>query len=67
MERMKKISMMTAVFTQILGIIFLFVQVKIALCLFLLYGISLLVLFLVLIKQRLDEKREDEQNDYRNY
>ncbi|PAD68427.1 hypothetical protein CHH83_13975 [Bacillus sp. 7586-K] len=67
MERMKKISMMTAVFTQILGIIFLFVQVKIALCLFLLYGISLLMLFLVLIKQRLDEKREDEQNDYRNY
>lgn len=67
MERMKKISMMTAVFTQISGIIFLFVQVKIALCLFLLYGISLLVLFLVLIKQRLDEKREDEQNDYRNY
>jgi len=67
MERMKKISMMTAVFTQILGIIFLFVQVKIALCLFLLYGISLFVLFLVLIKQRMDEKREDEQNDYRNY
>lgn len=67
MERMKKISMMTAVFTQILGIIFLFVQVKIALCLFLLYGISLLVLLLVLIKQRMDEKREDEQNDYRNY
>ncbi len=67
MERMKKISMMTAVFTQISGIIFLFVQVKIALCLFLLYGISLLVLFSVLIKQRMDEKREDEQNDYRNY
>ncbi|MFS0878496.1 hypothetical protein [Metabacillus niabensis] len=67
METMKKISMMTAVFTQISGIIFLFVQVKIALCLFLLYGISLLMLFLVLIKQRLDEKREDEQNDYRNY
>lgn len=67
MDKVKYISMITAVFTQIIGIIFLFIKMKIALILFVLYFFSLLVLLITFIKSRIDEKREDEKNDYRDY
>ncbi len=67
MEKVKYISMLSAVITQILGVIFLFIKIKIAIFLFLVYFISLAILVIALIKNRLDEKREDDKNDYRDY
>ncbi|MGM0876851.1 MAG: hypothetical protein ACQEWV_19365 [Bacillota bacterium] len=67
MEKVKYISMITAVFTQITGIIFLFINITIAIGLFFVYFLSLLVLLVVFIKSRIDEKKEDDKNDYRDY
>ncbi len=67
MEKVKYISMLSAVITQVLGIIFLFINIKIAIGLFLVYFISLAILVIALIKIRLDEKGEDDKNDYRDY
>ena len=67
MEKLKYISMLSAVITQITGIIFLFINIKIAIGLFIAYFLSLLVLVITFIKIRIDEKKEDDQNDYRNY
>jgi RsiW-degrading membrane proteinase PrsW (M82 family) len=67
MEKVKYISMITAIFTQITGIIFLFINITIALGLFLVYFLSLLVLLVVFIKSRIVEEKEDDKNDYRDY
>jgi membrane protein implicated in regulation of membrane protease activity len=67
MEKVKYISMLAAIFTQITGIIFLFINITIAVGLFIVYFISLLVLLVVFIKSRIVEKKEDDQNDYRDY
>ena len=67
MEKLKYISMLSAVFTQIAGIIFLFINIKIAIALFFVYFLSLLILVIAFIKIRLDEKKEDDKNDYRDY
>ncbi|MBM7587184.1 membrane protein implicated in regulation of membrane protease activity [Bacillus pakistanensis] len=67
MEKVKYISMVAAAITQITGIIFLFINMTIAIGLFFVYFISLLVLLVVFVKSRMDEKKEDDQNDYRDY
>ncbi|MCV9887213.1 hypothetical protein [Metabacillus halosaccharovorans] len=67
MEKLKYISMFSAVMTQIVGIIFLFINIKIAIGLFFVYFLSLLVLVITFIKIRIDEKKEDDKNDYRDY
>ncbi|WP_139367461.1 hypothetical protein [Metabacillus halosaccharovorans] len=67
MEKLKYISMLSAVVTQIVGIIFLFINIKIAIGLFFVYFLSLLVLVITFIKIRIDEKKEDDKNDYRDY
>ncbi|APH06094.1 hypothetical protein [Bacillus weihaiensis] len=67
MEKVKYLSMITAVFTQILGIVFLFINITIAIGLFLVYFLSLIILLVVFIKLRMDEKKEDDKNDYRDY
>lgn len=67
MEKLKYISMLAAVVTQIAGIIFLFINIKIAIGLFFVYFLSLLILVIAFIKGRLDEKKEDDKNDYRDY
>jgi len=67
MEKLKYISMLSAVVTQIAGIIFLFINIKIAIGLFFVYFLSLLILVIAFIKIRLDEKKEDDKNDYRDY
>ncbi|PMC40266.1 hypothetical protein CJ195_00710 [Bacillus sp. UMB0899] len=67
MEKLKYISMLSAVITQITGIIFLFINIKVAIGLFIVYFLSLLLLLIMIIKLRIDEKKEDDQNDYRDY
>ncbi|WP_299094979.1 hypothetical protein [uncultured Metabacillus sp.] len=67
MEKVKYVSILTAICTQLTGIIFLFFNIKIAIGLFIGYFFSLLVLLAVFVKTRLDEKKEDDEHDYRDY
>jgi membrane protein implicated in regulation of membrane protease activity len=67
MKRLKLLLLPLAGLCQILGIILLFVNIKMAIALFIMYGIALVTIFILLINDRRKEKREDEENDYRNY
>lgn len=60
-------TLTTVIFTQIFGIIFLYINTTIAFALFFAYFLSLLVLLIALIKSRINEKKRDDDNDYRNY
>lgn len=55
------------VVTQILGIVMLFINLKLAVFIFILYGLSILAIFVLLVVNRIKEKEEDDRNDYRNY
>jgi membrane protein implicated in regulation of membrane protease activity len=67
MKRLKLLLVPFAGLCQILGIVLLFINIKIAIVVFLLYAIALVTIFILLINDRRNEKREDEENDYRNY
>jgi membrane protein implicated in regulation of membrane protease activity len=67
MKRLKLLLLPLAGLCQILGIILLFVNIKMAIALFIVYGIALVTIFILLINDRRKEKREDDENDYRNY
>jgi Flp pilus assembly protein TadB len=67
MKRLKLFLVPLAGLFQIIGIVLLFFNIKIAIMVFILYAISLFTIFFLLIKDRRKEKKEDEENDYRNY
>lgn len=67
MKRLKLLLLPLAGLCQILGIILLFVNIKMAIALFIVYGIALVTIFILLINDRRKEKKEDDENDYRNY
>jgi membrane protein implicated in regulation of membrane protease activity len=67
MKRLKLLLLPLAGLCQILGIILLFVNIKMAIALFIVYGIALVTIFILLINDRRKEKREDDENDYRDY
>jgi predicted membrane channel-forming protein YqfA (hemolysin III family) len=67
MERLKLLLIFIAIAGQIIGIILLFINMKIAIFVYILYAIAIFSIFFLLIKDRQKEKREDDENDYRNY
>jgi len=67
MKNLKYIMLSVATIGQIVGIIFLFINFKIAIGFYLCYLLALVILFWLLIRERVKEKKEDEENDYRNY
>lgn len=67
MQFLKYISLILAILFQLLAIVFLFHNVKVAIILFILYGLSILVLLTTFIFERMKEKKEDDENDYSNY
>ena len=67
MENLKYILIGVAVVGQIIGVILLFINVQLAIMAYVIYGIALIVLTILLIKERLKEKKEDDENDYRDY
>jgi membrane protein implicated in regulation of membrane protease activity len=67
MKRLKLLLLPLAGLCQILGVILLFVNIKMAIALFIVYGIALVTIFILLINDRRKEKKEDDENDYRNY
>ncbi|MBD1383393.1 hypothetical protein [Metabacillus arenae] len=56
-----------ALFAQIAGYIFLFIYWPVSIGLFIISFLGVIALVLLLIKSRLKEKKEDENNDYRDY
>jgi membrane protein implicated in regulation of membrane protease activity len=52
---------------QIAGIAFLFIHIKTAVTFFIIYAVAFVLLMAWLVKERLDEKKEEEDNDYRDY
>jgi Sec-independent protein secretion pathway component TatC len=67
MEKLKLLLVFIAVIGQILGIILLFINVKLAIAVYILYAIAIFAVFFLLVRDRRKEKREDDENDYRNY
>lgn len=67
MARLKSLFLLFTALFQGIGIIFLFISIKWAILFFISYGISVVILFSLFIKERLKEKKEEEENDYRDY
>lgn len=63
----KQFLIFLAVFGQILGIILLFVHIKAAIVSFIIYGLACATLFILLIVERVKEKQEEDEHDYRDY
>lgn len=67
MGRLKQLLLLITVVGQFLGIVMLFFNVAAAVLIFILQGVAILAIFIVLIVERIKEKEEDDENDYRNY
>ncbi|WP_458025457.1 hypothetical protein [Pseudalkalibacillus sp. Hm43] len=67
MSKYKSIILLLTVVSQGAAIIFLFINFWVSITLFLLYGVAMLVLFILLIIERIREKEEEDQNDYSDY
>lgn len=67
---MHKIQSLFVVFTVVFqgsAILLLFFNVKWAIALFICYGLSLVILFGLIIRERMKEKREEDEHDYSDY
>lgn len=67
MGKTMQLLLLVIAVTQILGIVMLFINLKLAIFIFILYGLAIVALFILLIVNRIKEKEEDDKNDYRNY
>ncbi len=67
MGKWKQFLILIAVFGQIIGIILLFVHMKTAIVTFIIYGLACATLFILLIVERVKEKEEEDEHDYRDY
>ncbi len=64
---MKQVWLGIGLVTQIIGFIFLFFEFIIGITFIGLSFISFVIILIYLIKERIQEKKEEEENDYRNY
>ncbi|MFT4415872.1 hypothetical protein ACLM5H_18595 [Fredinandcohnia humi] len=63
----KYIILSLVIIGQIVGIVFFFINIKAALTFYAIYIVATILLFGILVRERKKEKREDDQNDYRDY
>ncbi|MCC3355392.1 hypothetical protein [Bacillus sp. REN16] len=63
----KYIVLMIAIVGQIVGIVFLFIDISKALTFYVFYMVAIVLLFALLVWERKREKEEDGENDYRDY
>ncbi len=63
----KYIVLMLATVGQIVGIVFLFIDISKALTFYAFYMVAIVLLFALLVWERKREKKEDDENDYRDY
>ncbi|MGG4490188.1 hypothetical protein [Metabacillus idriensis] len=64
---MKSILILLTFIAQTAALIFLFLNMKLAVIFFLIHLLSICLLFSLLIQARMKEKKEDDERDYRNY
>lgn len=63
----KYIVLMIAIVGQIVGIVFLFIDISKALTFYAFYMVAIVLLFALIVWERKHEKKEDDENDYRDY
>ncbi|MFC0417425.1 hypothetical protein ACFFHH_18600 [Cytobacillus solani] len=63
----KRIFLLVAGVGQILAIILLFINLKAAVILYLVYILLIVGIVILLLIERIKEKEVDDRNDYRNY
>lgn len=63
----KYIVLLIAIIGQIVGILFLFIDISKAITFYAFYMVAIVLLFAILVWERKREKEEDDQNDYRDY
>lgn len=63
----KYIVLLIAIIGQIVGIVFLFIDISRAITFYTFYMVAIVLLFAILVWERKREKEEDDQNDYRDY
>lgn len=63
----KYIVLLIAIIGQIVGILFLFIDISRAITFYAFYMVAIVLLFAILVWERKREKEEDDQNDYRDY
>jgi len=67
MRILKPLLLAIAVIAQLTGVVYLFIHIETAIMLFIVYGAAFVLLIGVLVKERLKEKKEEEDHDYRDY
>ncbi|WP_174730512.1 hypothetical protein [Mesobacillus harenae] len=67
MKNYKQLLLTAAMAGQVIAIIMLFINIRAAIWLYSIYLILFLGVFLLLIKERRNEKKEDEKHDHSDY
>lgn len=67
MDRLKYSLLITSILLEVIGMIFLFINLKVAVVCFIGFAIFFLLLLYVFIKERINEKKGENEDDYRNY
>ncbi|WP_243291507.1 hypothetical protein [Bacillus sp. FJAT-47783] len=64
---MKNILLIVAILSQITGYFFLFIHVFTGVTFIVISFLAFISIIIFLIKERVHEKKEENENDYRNY
>ncbi len=67
MFNLKSITLIVTVLLQIVAIIYFFIDFVTAVYLFAFHILGWVIVFVLLIKERIKEKREEDDDDYSNY
>ncbi|WP_349409446.1 hypothetical protein [Pseudalkalibacillus sp. SCS-8] len=67
MGKYKSFVLLLTVISQGAAIVFLFINFWVSIFLFIVYGLTIVGLFVLLIVERIKEKEEEKDNDYRDY
>jgi uncharacterized membrane protein len=67
MTKWKYRFLMLTVVCQLSAFVFTFINIKVTVLLVVGYLVSVILLFIFLIKERLNEKKEEDENDYSDY
>ncbi|HZG61637.1 MAG TPA: hypothetical protein VEY68_14370 [Anoxybacillus sp.] len=67
MQMFKYLLLVITVIGQIVGIVFLFINIKASVMFFIIYAVAFVLLIVLFMKERLEEKKEEDDNDYRDY
>ena len=63
----QSLLLIVATVGQVIGIIFVFINLKIAIIFYVIYLLAVIALFSLLIRERLNEKKEEDENDFSDY